>query len=105
MPPELQDVQRDREVQRARAQRLEEQIGVLEQRLAELEQTRAADAGRVAALTHELGALRSEQELITARITLPLRRLEQALRWLAEKAGKVGGLIGRHLLFRRGRKG
>ncbi len=105
MTTDLQEAQREREVQKGRADHLDAQVAVLESRLAELEQERASDAGALARLTHELEALREEQDLVTSRATLPLRRLERGLRWLGQKAAKAGGILARHLLFRRRSKG
>ena len=103
MTETLEDAQRLVVVERERADRLEAEIARLELRLTEVEQARTADAADAARLRRELVGLRREQALVTTRLTAPLRFAERSLRWLAEKAWRLIGVIARHGLFRRKR--
>ena len=45
-------------------------------------------------------ASREERKLLVRRLLGPLIGLERALRWLAEKAGRAGGMVARQVIFR-----
>ena len=105
MAETLEDAQRLAVVERERADRLDAEIARLESRLTEVEQARTTDAAEAARLRGELAGLRKEQALVTSRLTAPLRAAERGLCWLAEKAWKVIGVIARHGLFRRRKRG
>lgn len=101
----MREAQRQAEVQRVRSEHLEAQIALLERRLAATERAGADSGALVAERESELTRLRADSELVIARATAPLRIAERAMRWLASKLGRVGGLMARRVAFRRGSRG
>jgi len=84
----------------ARASRLEDEVRLLSERLHDAESARAGSEQEIASLRAEVKASREERKLLVRRLLGPLIGLERALRWLAEKAGRAGGMVARQVIFR-----
>jgi hypothetical protein len=84
----------------ARAERLEAEVRLLSRRLHDAEGARAGSEREIAALRAEVNAAREERKLLVRRMLGPLVGLERALRWLAGKVGRAGGMAGRQVVFR-----
>jgi hypothetical protein len=84
----------------ARAARLEDEVRLLSRRLHDAETARARSEGDIAALRTEVNAAREERRLLVRRAVGPLLALERAVRWVAEKAGRAGGMVARQVFFR-----
>ena len=84
----------------ARAARLEDEVRVLSRRLREAESARAGGERELAVMRSEVTVARDERKLWVRRVLSPLFALERGIRWLAEKAGRAGGMIARQVVFR-----
>ena len=84
----------------ARAARLEDEVRVLSRRLREAESARAGSERELAVMRSEVTVARDERKLWVRRVLSPLFALERGIRWLAEKAGRAGGMIARQVVFR-----
>ena len=84
----------------ARAERLEAEVRLLSRRLHDAEGARAGSEREIAALRAEVKTAREEQGLWVRRALGPLFALERGIRWVAEKAGRAGGMVARQVVFR-----
>lgn len=96
----LREARRQTEVERVRAEHLEAQIGLLENRLMATERSGADATAHLAARESELKRFRSDSELVIQKVTAPLRTAERGLRWIFKKLDRVVGLLGRRVVFR-----
>jgi hypothetical protein len=84
----------------ARAARLEEEVKLLSRRLRDAESARAGSEREIATMSAEVAETRAERRLWVRRVLGPLIALERGIRWLAEKAGRAGGMVARQVIFR-----